>query len=506
MSHNIYELFATKFADALNAPFLNVPGGSTYTYGQVDRRSAVFAAVLAEAGAQVGDRVVVQVEKSADAVALYLACLRAGFVYVPLNTAYTPEEVGFFLGDADPAVFVFKPKRASKLKPVADIAGVPATMTISSKGAGTLADAAVDASPATAVTERGPDDVACMVYTSGTTGRSKGAMLTHRAIATNSRALHAIWRFRPGDVLLHVLPIFHIHGLFVALHCAMLNASEVLFLPKFDLEQVRAALTKATVMMGVPTFYTRLLADPDFGPADCRTIRMFTSGSAPLSETVFHEFIRRTGHTICERYGMTECGIITSNPPEGQRIAGTVGYALPDMEMRIADEKDEPLGPGEIGEVQVRGPHVFPGYWGLEDRTAEARTGDGFFRTGDIGSMAADGRLTLAGRSTDLIISGGYNVYPKEVELLLERQPGVIESAVVGLEHPDFGEAVTAFVVAEDDVTEEQLFEALESSLANFKRPKQYVFLDSLPRNTMGKIQKTQLRETYAELFVTPGI
>ena len=506
MSHNIYELFATKFADSLNDPFLNVPDGLTYTYGQLDRRSAAIAAVLAEGGARPGDRVVVQVDKSADAVALYLACLRGGFVYVPLNTAYTPEEVGFFLGDADPAVFVFRPGRASKLKPVADIAGVPKSFTLGNKGTGSLAGAASEITAIGAIMERGPDDVACMVYTSGTTGRSKGAMLTHRGIATNARALHAIWRFRQGDVLLHSLPIFHIHGLFVALHCAILNASEVLFLPKFDVDQVRSSLSSATVMMGVPTHYTRLLSEPDFGPTDCRTIRLFTSGSAPLSEPVFHEFIKRTGHTICERYGMTEAGIIASNPPEGQRIAGTVGYALPDMETRIADEKDEALGAGEIGEVQVRGPHIFPGYWGLEDKTAEAFTGDGFFKTGDIGSMSADGRLTLAGRSTDMIISGGYNVYPKEVELLLDEQPGVVESAVVGLEHPDFGEAVAAFVVADDDVNEETLGEVVEASLANFKRPKQFIFLSSLPRNTMGKVQKAQLRDTYAELFISPDI
>ncbi len=506
MSHNIYELFATKFADSLNDPFLTVPGGLTYTYGQVDRRSAAIAAVLAEGGARPGDRVVVQVEKSADAVALYLACLRGGFVYVPLNTAYTPEEVGFFLGDADPAVFVFRAGRAAKLKPVADIAGVPKSFTLGAKGTGTLAEAASEITAMGAIMERGPDDVACMVYTSGTTGRSKGAMLTHRAIATNARALHAIWRFRQGDVLLHTLPIFHIHGLFVALHCALLNASEVLFLPKFDLGALRASLPHATVMMGVPTHYTRLLADPEFGPNDCRTIRLFTSGSSPLPENVFHEFIKRTGHTICERYGMTETGIIASNPPEGQRIAGTVGYALPDMETRIADEKDEALGAGEIGEVQVKGPHVFPGYWGLEDKTAEAFTGDGFFKTGDIGSIATDGRLTLAGRSNDMIISGGYNVYPKEVELLLDEQPGVDESAVVGIEHPDFGEAVVAFVVATDEVTEDSLIPVMEERFANYKQPKQYIFLSSLPRNSMGKIQKAQLRDTYAELFTVGDI
>ncbi|MEM9562336.1 MAG: AMP-binding protein [Actinomycetota bacterium] len=541
MSHNIYELFATKFADAIDAPFLTIPrvggvggvGGEhdaesevtedapgeptaedttltteSLTYRQVDQRSVAMAAALAQAGATPGDRIVVQVDKSADAVALYLACLRAGLVFVPLNTAYTPEEVGFFLGDADPAAFVYKSGRGSKLLPVAEIADVPVSLSLNSRGGGTLAQAAdANADAPATVVERGPDDVACMVYTSGTTGRSKGAMLTNAGIATNARALHAIWRFRPGDVLLHCLPIFHIHGLFVALHCAMLNGSEVLFLPRFDVDDVRALLPRATVMMGVPTHYARLLADPDFGPDGCADVRLFTCGSAPLSEPVFHEFIRRTGHTICERYGMTETGIIASNPPEGQRIAGTVGFALPEMEMRVADEKDEALGPDEIGEVQVRGPHLFAGYWGLENKTAESNTGDGFFKTGDIGSMAADGRLTLAGRSSDMIISGGYNVYPKEIELALDQLDGVSESAVVGLNHPDFGEAVTAFVVADlrDDheppIDETALRDSVEDSLANFKRPKRYIFLDELPRNSMGKVQKANLRETYAELY-----
>jgi len=514
LSHNIYELFATKFADSLDSPFLTIPGAPgeasvSLTYGDVDRRSAAIAAVLTKAGANPGDRVVVQVDKSADAVALYLACLRAGLVFVPLNTAYTSDEVGFFLGDANPAVFVYKSGRSSKLKPVADIADVPATFTLNSKGGGSLAEAAdAETDAAATVVTRNPDDLACMVYTSGTTGRSKGAMLTHEGVATNAWALHAIWRFRPGDVLLHILPIFHIHGLFVALHTAMLNASEVLFHTRFDVEQVRAELPKATVLMGVPTHYSRLLADPDFGADDCANIRLFTCGSAPLSEPVFHDFIGRTGHTICERYGMTETGIIASNPPEGQRIAGTVGFALPDMELRVADEKDEPLSAGEIGEVQVRGKHLFAGYWGLENKTAESYSGDGFFKTGDIGAMGSDGRLTLAGRSTDMIISGGYNVYPKEIELLLDLLPGVDETAVVGLEHPDFGEAVTAFVVCgndaiEETVSEAALHQAVEDALANFKRPKRYIFLDELPRNSMGKVQKAGLRETYAELYAS---
>lgn len=506
MSHNIYELFASKFADSLTDPFLSVPGALTYTYGQVDRRSASIATVLAEAGAKPGDRVVAQIDKSADAVALYLACLRGGFVYVPLNTAYTPEEVGFFLGDADPTVFVCKPGRYSKLQPVAGITGVEQIFTLSAKSSGTLADAAAEVTPDPTIVPRTLEDPACMVYTSGTTGRSKGAVLTHGGIATNARALHAIWRFRPGDVLLHALPIFHIHGLFVALHCAILNASEVIFLPKFDVDEVRSALPRSTVMMGVPTHYIRLLAEEDFGPVDCQTIRMFTSGSAPMTETVFSEFVERTGHAICERYGMTECGIITSNPPEGQRIAGTVGYALPEMELRVADEDDAPVSAGTVGEVQVKGPHLFPGYWLLPDKTAEAFTTDGFFRTGDIGELADDGRLTLVGRSSDMIISGGYNVYPKEIELALDQVKGVHETAVVGLPHPDLGEGVVAFVVAESSVSAETLEAEIADGLARFKQPKEYVFVESLPRNSMGKVQKAHLRQANAEMFTSPTL
>ncbi len=501
MSHNIYELFATKFADARDEPFLTLPEGAGHTYGDLDRRSAAMAAVLADGGARPGDRVVVQVDKSADAVALYFACLRAGFIYVPLNTAYTAEEVGFFLGDAGPAVFVFPPDLAPKLSAVADIADVPTTFTLGYDGSGTLADLASQITPLGTVVARDADDVACMLYTSGTTGRSKGAMLTHRGIAANALALHNIWRFRPGDVLLHTLPVFHVHGLFVALHPAILNTSEVIFLLRFDVDAIRVSLRRSTVMMGVPTHYNRLLADPSFGRHDCQTIRMFTSGSAPLTEAVFHEFTERTGHTICERYGMTECGIITSNPPEGKRVAGTVGYPVPQMELRIANRSDEKIPTGEVGHVQVRGPHLFKGYWQLPDKTAEATTDDGFFRTGDIGWVDGDGRLTLVGRSSDMIISGGYNVYPKEIEQQLDQIPGVVETAVVGLPHGDYGEAVTAFVVADPDVTDDVMGAAIADNLARFKQPRRYVYLDQLPRNTMGKIQKAELRRVFADLY-----
>lgn len=501
MSHNIYELFSNRFSDALDQTFLSTPGEPSFTYAEIDKRSSDMAEVLVTDGLQIGDRVVVQVDKSADAVALYLACLRAGLVYVPLNTAYTAEEVGYFIGDTEAAAFVFAPGKASKLQPLGDIAGVPHMYTLGTRGNGTMAEGASSAGGGFGTVDRSPGDLACMLYTSGTTGRSKGAMITHANLASNGLALHAIWRWREGDVLLHPLPIFHVHGLFVALHCAMLNASKVIFLPKFDVDDVRSYLTSSTVMMGVPTFYNRLLADPDFGAEDCETVRMFTSGSAPLPHSVFREFTLRTGHTICERYGMTETGIITSNPPEGQRLAGTVGYPLPKVEIRVVDDDDKLLEADEIGTVQVRGPNVFPGYWQLPEKTAAEMTEDGFFRTGDIGSVADDGRLTLIGRSNDMIISGGYNVYPKEIEILLDEVGGVAETAVVGLPHPDFGEGVAAFIVADEDVTEDALHAAVEDRLAKFKQPKIYLFVDDLPRNAMGKVQKSQLRADNSEAF-----
>ncbi|MEM7338246.1 MAG: AMP-binding protein [Actinomycetota bacterium] len=509
MSHNLYALLSSRFDQHRDRPFLISPtdGGPTLTYTDVDHRSAAIATALRQAGAQPGDRLVAQVDKSHDAVALYLACLRSGLVYVPLNTAYTAEEVGFFIGDAEATVFVFGTDREAKLRPVADLAGIPILYSLGADGDGSLAKAADDVVTHDAVEhdiiEREPDDLACMLYTSGTTGRSKGAMLTHANLASNGLALHRIWGWREGDVLLHTLPIFHVHGLFVALHCAVLNASPVIFCSRFDAAEVRANLARATVLMGVPTHYSRLLGDAEFGPSDCESIRLFTSGSAPLTPEVFKAFTTRTGHTICERYGMTETGILTSNPPEGKRIAGTVGYALPGVALRVVDETDTERGPDEIGSVQVKGPNVFPGYWRLPDKTAEEMTADGYFRTGDIGSLSTDGRLSLVGRSSDMIISGGYNVYPKEIELLLDAVDGVTETAVVGVPHPDFGEGVVAFVVADDGavIAGEQLDASLTDRVARFKQPKHYVFMDELPRNAMGKVQKSILRADNAELF-----
>ncbi|MEE2692364.1 MAG: AMP-binding protein [Pseudomonadota bacterium] len=499
-----YALLASRFDPA--APFLAVPGGRRWTYGEVEALSARMAGALIAAGAKSGDRVCVQIDKSPENVALYLAALRAGLVYVPLNTAYTEAEIAYFLADAEPALFVCSPEKEEALKAVAAKAGVHGVYTLGADGEGSLADAAEDTVPFNGAEPRTREDIAVILYTSGTTGRSKGAMLTNGNLASNALALHALWGFVPGDVLLHALPIFHIHGLFVALHTAMLNSSEALFLPAFDVGAVRDALKRATVMMGVPTFYARLLADPGFGEADCAGVRLFISGSAPLTVEAFNAFERRTGHKILERYGMSEAGMIASNPLHGERIAGTVGFALPDVEIRITGENGAPLPDGEAGNVEVKGPNIFAGYWRKPEKT-QSEFRDGWFVTGDIGKLDAAARLSLVGRSKDLVISGGYNIYPIEIEQVLDALPGVGESAVVGAPHPDMGEGVVAVLVAARDAPrpdDTALAKAMEP-LAKFKRPRRFFWLDALPRNTMGKVQKQALREKFKDAFAQGG-
>ncbi|MFN0022952.1 MAG: AMP-binding protein [Parvularculaceae bacterium] len=480
---NLYTLLKSRYGVCAGAPFLTGNDGLSRTYGEIDQLALRMAAALAQAGARPGDRIAAHVEKSAEAVALYLASLIGGFVYVPLNTAYTDDELGYFLADAEPAVFIADPARAAPKG--------PPVLTLSADGAGALIDRANTAHPMPPVSRSG-DDLASLLYTSGTTGRSKAAMLTHGNLASNAVALHKTWGFRPGDRLLHALPIFHIHGLFVALNTAMLNASEVLFLPKFDAGEVRRLLPRATVMMGVPTFYTRLLADPDFSADDCRTLRLFISGSAPLTPETFRAFEARTGHKILERYGMSEAGMICSNPLDGERIAGTVGYALPGVEIR--------LGEGDV--VEVRGPNIFKGYWRNPEKTAEEFREGGWFSTGDIGAVSVDGRLTLSGRAKDLIIVGGYNVYPKEIEDILNALPEIAESAVIGVPHPDMGEGVVAVLVpARGSVAAPPLsdaaLQAAVAKLARFKQPRKFVWVDALPRNAMGKVQKAALRAMF---------
>jgi malonyl-CoA/methylmalonyl-CoA synthetase len=464
MSENLYDLLAARFpADSTAACFLLTDGD--ISYGQLTDTVGRLATLLIARGVAPGDRVAVQTEKSPQAVMLYLATLKVGAVFLPLNTAYTPAEVDYFLGDAEPRLFV--------------------------QDAVALAQDAADCAPLTTTVPRAASDLASIIYTSGTTGRSKGAMLSHGNLAANALALHEIWGFSERDVLLHALPIFHVHGLFVALHCAFLSGAPMVWLPKFSDAEVIAALARATVMMGVPTFYTRLLANPAFTAERAAHMRLFVCGSAPLLESTFAEFEARTGLRILERYGMSEAAIITSNPLDGERVAGSVGYPLPGVALRIDG--------GETGVIQIKGPSVFSGYWRMPQKTAEEFTTDGFFITGDVGRTDPDGRLWISGRAKDLIISGGFNVYPKEIELVLDDLPGVTESAVIGVPHPDFGEAVVAVVIGAGDET--GLIVQARAKLAAFKAPKRVIFVDELPRNAMGKVQKALLRQEHAGLF-----
>ena len=496
---NLYALLHERFEGALDCPSL-VPhgaldgtGDSVWTYRDLDVASARLAGVLRRRGVEPGDRVLVQIPKSAEAVALYLGVLRCGGVYVPLNTAYTEREVAFFVADASPRVVV----RGAGGVGEPDVEKGPRAI-----GIDVLWGEASSFDPDPAIEPRDDDDLAAICYTSGTTGRSKGATMTHHNLTSNALALHRIWGFEPGDVLLHALPIFHVHGLFVALHTAFLNTSKVLFLPRFDASEVRRLLPEATVLMGVPTFYSRLLAEPGFGSADCETIRLFISGSAPLTEAVFGDFQARTGHRILERYGMTEAGMITSNPLDGERVAGTVGFPLPEVEVRAVGEDGAEVPAGEVGTLEIRGPNLFAGYWGLPDKTAAEMRGDGFFVTGDLASVDGEGRVTLVGRGKDLIIAGGFNVYPKEVEDRLDEIAGVAESAVIGAPHADLGEGVVAVLVAEGArVENDTLRAALGAGLARYKHPRRFFWVDELPRNAMGKVQKNILRERYRDTY-----
>jgi malonyl-CoA/methylmalonyl-CoA synthetase len=463
---NLYALLQSRFPADRSAPSLLLPGGSEFSYGALEDGVGRLAALLVTKGVGAGDRVAVQTAKSPEALMLYLASLQIGAVFLPLNPAYTASEVAYFSQDAEPALFV--------------------------TDAGALAREAESLVPRTAVHDSRPDDLAALVYTSGTTGRAKGAMLSHHNLISNALALHQVWGFSENDVLLHALPIFHVHGLFVAIHCALLSGAPMLWLPRFEEDAVLAALPRATVMMGVPTFYGRLLADPRFTAEAAAHMRLFISGSAPLLESAFEAFEARTGQRILERYGMSEAQMITTNPLLGERLAGSVGFPLPGAALRIA-------GGGETDVVEITGPSVTSGYWRNAEKTAQAFTADGFFITGDIGRLDADGRLWLSGRANDLIISGGLNVYPKEIELVLDELPGVSESAVIGVAHADFGEAVVAVIAGAGD--EAAIIGACRQRLAAFKTPKRVIFVDDLPRNAMGKVEKAALRRAYAGLF-----
>lgn len=477
--------------------------GRIVSYGAFFHNAERMASALRHMGVKPGDRVAVQAPKTQDMLELYVACVLAGAVFLPLNTAYTPAEIRYFLGDATPALFVCDPARLDALIPVADACGVGQIRTIAADGSGTLRDARDAEAPGFDPVPRGPLDLAAILYTSGTTGRSKGAMLTHRALASNSETLRDYWRFTGEDVLIHALPIFHTHGLFVATNVTLMAGGSCIFLPGFDAGAIMQAMPRATALMGVPTFYTRLLQQDGLAEA-AKCMRLFVSGSAPLLAETHDRWRAVTGHAILERYGMTETNMNTSNPYEGDRRAGTVGFPLPGVELKICDpETGAELPQGEIGVLEVRGDNVFAGYWKMPEKTAEELREDGFFITGDLGRIDDDGYVHIVGRAKDLIISGGFNVYPKEVEALIDDLPGVLESAVIGVPHPDFGEAVVAVVVPAPGakLSETGVQTALASELATFKRPKRVIILSELPRNTMGKVQKAALRQDHAGLF-----
>ena len=505
MNPNLYTELATGFPGDPAAPCMILPDGRVWTYNDVERASARMAGMIVALGLKPGDRVAAQVEKTPEALVLYLASLRAGTVFLPLNPAYQRHELEHFLKDATPGLFVCRPQVRVLADELAVLAGVAHVLELDDAGRGSLIDAAAPYADEFATVPREKNDLAAILYTSGTTGRSKGAMLSHGNLAHNARTLHEYWRFQPADVLLHMLPTFHVHGLFVACHTALLNGSAMFFEPKFDAARAMKLLPESTVMMGVPTYYVRLLLDPAFGRETCCTMRLFISGSAPLLKETFDEFKARTGHTILERYGMTEGGMFTSNPYDGERRGGTVGFPLPGTTIRIVGAGGTAVKTGAIGAIQVKGENVFLGYWGMPEKTLEEFTADGFFKTGDMGSWDSEFYITISGRSKDLVITGGLNVYPKEIEELIDALPGVAESAVIGLPHPDFGEAVTAVVVRQKNaagkaLTEAGIIAAVKDQLANFKVPKWVYLVDDLPRNAMGKVQKNLLRQEYSPM------
>jgi malonyl-CoA/methylmalonyl-CoA synthetase len=501
MNANLFDILAQSITDP-EATAIETLSGDLITYADLIRRTGQMANALVTLGVAPGDRVAVQVEKSVEAIILYLATVRAGGVFLPLNTGYTPTEIDYFIGDAEPSIFVCDPSRVTDLTFAAEKAGAR-MMTLDAQGLGNLTDAAEAAAADFATVPRETNDLAALLYTSGTTGRSKGAMLSHGNLVSNALALRKAWHFTARDVLIHALPIFHTHGLFVATNVTLFSGASMVFLPKFDIDRIFELMTRATVLMGVPTFYTRLLADDMLNAETTVNMRLFVSGSAPLLAETHREWRARTGHAILERYGMTETNMNTSNPYAGERVAGTVGLPLPGTQVIVTDpETGAELPQGEIGMIEVRGPNVFKGYWRMPEKTAAEMRANGFFITGDLGRIDDQGYVHIVGRGKDLIITGGYNVYPKEVETEIDEIPGVLESAVIGLPHKDFGEAVTAVVVPTGSpaLTEAAIIAALEPRLARFKQPKSVIFVDELPRNTMGKVQKNLLRDRFLEL------
>jgi malonyl-CoA/methylmalonyl-CoA synthetase len=508
---NLYAALRANFPKNLDAVAIETDNGLTYSWQDLERGSAMMANLLLSLDLPAGSRVAVQVEKSVEACMLYLATLRAGFVFLPLNTAYQSAEIEYFVGNAEPAVVVCSSKNFGWVSKIAFKAGTQNVFTLDDDRTGSLLDRAAHASDAYVVAQSHSDDLAAILYTSGTTGRSKGAMLSHGNMLSNAETLKKYWGWKSNDVLIHALPIFHVHGLFVAIHGALINGSKMIWLSKFDPKIVLAKMPEATVFMGVPTLYVRLLGEAGLTQTVTKNMRLFVAGSAPLLKETFDDWQARTGHTILERYGMSETVMLTSNPykadpryaNQSERRAATVGFPLPDVALRVCGEGDKPLATNEIGGIQVKGPNVFQGYWRMPEKTAEEFAKDGFFRTGDVGKIDERGYVHIVGRSKDLIISGGYNVYPAEIEGYINEMPGVAESALIGVPHPDFGEVGVAVVIAKPNakLDDAAILGSLKSSLANFKIPKRCFVVNELPRNTMGKVQKNLLREEYKALF-----
>jgi malonyl-CoA/methylmalonyl-CoA synthetase len=490
---------AIETADGAGAPLY-------YRWRDLERGTAMLANLRLSLELPEGARIAVQTEKSVEALMLYLAVLRAGYVYLPLNTAYQAGEIEYFIGNAEPSVVVCSGRNFGWVSKIAFRCGTKNVFTLDDDRSGSLLDRAALMSDRHDPARRGEADLAAILYTSGTTGRSKGAMLTHGNLLSNARVLKDYWGWRADDVLIHALPIFHVHGLFVASHGALLAGAKMIWFGKFDARKVVERLPEATVFMGVPTLYVRLLAEAGLSHQACAHMRLFIAGSAPLLIETFNEWTARTGHTILERYGMSETVMLSSNPydpAQGERRGGTVGFPLPGVGLRIRDDKGAPLPAGEIGYIEVKGPNVFKGYWRMPEKTAEDFTTDLWFKTGDVGKIGNDGYVSIVGRSKDLIISGGYNVYPAEVEECINQMPGVAESAVIGVRHADFGEAVVAVVVPKPGTALQgaAISAALKAQIANFKVPKAVFVVGDLPRNAMGKVQKNLLREQHKSLF-----
>ena len=504
MNKNLYKIFFDEFNQIETNICFDIPGKRQWSYKEIDNLSSLFASYLKSIGLKKGDRIISQTEKSVASIGLYLACLRTGIIYTPLNTSYTLKEVEYFIENIQPKLFICTPDKIDSISLVCKKLNIPNYQSLGKSDEDPFLKEILKFKQSNVFENCEENDTAAILFTSGTTGKSKGAMITHGNLSSNAFALKETWNFTQKDTLLHALPTFHVHGLFVALHTAFLSASKIIFLEKFDVYEITRNLKKSTVMMGVPTFYSRLMSEKNFNNNLYKDMRLFISGSAPLTEKTFNEFKNKTGHSILERYGMTETGMITSNPLIGERVEGTVGFSLPDIKIRVAKD-NKILTSNEKGVVEVKGPNVFKGYWRMKEKTKEEFTEDGFFITGDIGQIDPQGRLTLSGRSGDMIISGGFNVYPKEIEIILNTIDGIKESAVIGVKHLDFGECPIAILVPDglsNRIKDDFINSLLQEALAKYKIPKSYIWINALPVNAMGKVQKKDLRLKYDKILL----